>query len=300
MANLHIVGAGAIGLSLANAFAYDHSVTLLVRRRYTAPFAFSSSQQLHHLPVKHIDLSDPTQNKPLIQHGFICVKSYQLKQAIQSIAPYLAEHANLFISHNGMSDLKEIEQYLGSKQALFFFSTSMGGLKINDTTVKATGAGETYLGACNDIALERLSLSFDQFFCSQIPHSKIHHNIAQLRWQKLLVNIAINPLSAIHQVKNGQLRQPRYASMILQLLNEACVVANADNIDIKLNEALTSAYQVMTGTQHNSSSMAQDILNGRHTEIDAICGYIVKRGAYHGIDSPYNREMLNELLKLHS
>jgi 2-dehydropantoate 2-reductase len=299
MADIHVLGAGAIGLSLANAFAYDHSVTLLVRRNYTAPFVFCDEQNRHCLPVDYINLSAPVQNKPLIKHCFVCVKSYQLNDAIQSIIPYLAEHANLFISHNGMSDLNEVKPYLGTTKALFFFSTSMGGLKIDDTTVKATGTGETYLGACNKVAQERLAVCFKQFFSSNIPYSKIHDNIEQLRWQKLLINVAINPLSAIHQIKNGRLRQPRFASAILELVNEACTIANADNVNIKLNEALTSAYQVMTRTQHNLSSMAQDVNNGRLTEIDAICGYIVKRGAHHNIETPYNREMLKLLLKPH-
>ncbi|KAF7768748.1 2-dehydropantoate 2-reductase [Pseudoalteromonas citrea] len=300
MANLHIVGAGAIGLSLANALAYHHHTTLLVRRGYNTPFSFYNGQKTHSIPVKHINMNALQKDILAIQNCFICVKAYQLQSAFKSVLPYLTAHANVFISHNGMSELNEFEQHLGADQGLFFVSTSMGGLKINDTTVQETGAGETYVGACNKVALERLAHNYSTFFSSHIPHSKTHHNIEQLRWQKLLVNVAINPLSAIHQIKNGQLRQPKYASTILQLLNEACAVARADKVHLELSEALANAYQVMTLTQNNSSSMAQDVFHNRETEIDAICGYITRRGVHHGIHTPYNRSMLEQLLKSHS
>ncbi|MBQ4846482.1 2-dehydropantoate 2-reductase [Pseudoalteromonas sp. MMG005] len=300
MANIHILGAGAIGLSLANAFSRAHHTTLLVRREYATPFTFYHDQKSHVLPVEHINIYSPTQRSLVISNCFICVKAYQLAHAFYSIFPYLTEQANVFISHNGMTNLNEFKQHLRPKQALFFFSTSMGGLKINDTTVQATGVGETYLGVSNATASERLSYCFSEFFSSLLPHSRIHPDIEQLRWQKLLVNIAINPLSAIHQIRNGQLRQPKYASTILQLLNEACAVARAEKIDVELSEALATAYQVMARTQNNSSSMAQDILNNRKTEVEAICGYIVQRGEHHSIDTPFNRKMLIQLLDSHN
>ena len=41
----------------------------------------------------------------------------------------------------------------------------------------------------------------------------------------------------------------------------------------------------------NRSSMLQDIIRGAPTEIDAICGAVVRTGEEHGIPTPFNWTM---------
>ena len=113
-----------------------------------------------------------------------------------------------------------------------------------------------------------------------------------------MVNIAINPLTALHQVQNGQLLKPNYATQVMNLLNEACFIADKLGIDIPLADALNSAYTVMRQTRSNNSSMAQDLKLGRKTEIEAICGYIVGEAKKLGLDAPYNRTMLEQINRL--
>ncbi|WP_256096792.1 ketopantoate reductase family protein [Pseudoalteromonas luteoviolacea] len=117
-----------------------------------------------------------------------------------------------------------------------------------------------------------------------------------MRWQKLCVNIAINPLSALLQCQNGRLRAPCYSKQVLALLNEACHVAKYEGVELKLLAELERAYKVMTLTAANNSSMAQDIKLERRTEIDAICGFIVARAKKHGINVPEN-ELLWQQIK---
>lgn len=54
-------------------------------------------------------------------------------------------------------------------------------------------------------------------------------------------------------------------------------------------------------TAENISSMRQDMLNGRRTEIDHINGYIVEQGAKFGVDCSMNQmmvQLINEKRKL--
>jgi len=51
-------------------------------------------------------------------------------------------------------------------------------------------------------------------------------------------------------------------------------------------------------TAANRSSMLQDVLRGAPTEIDAICGAVVKIAQKHAIDTPANQicwELVNAL-----
>lgn len=55
-------------------------------------------------------------------------------------------------------------------------------------------------------------------------------------------------------------------------------------------------HQVIESTAENTSSMLQDILAQRHTEIDYITGYLLKRARAHGIAVPENTRLF-ELVK---
>ncbi|TMO55503.1 ketopantoate reductase family protein [Pseudoalteromonas phenolica] len=294
MANVHILGAGAVGLSFAFHLSQYHEITLLTRSKKTDTFYYQENEVVTPIAT---DIADITSLTPqdTISICFICVKAYQLIDAFNAIQPFLAPEAKIIISHNGITDLTELTSQLNSSQSLFFMSTSRGALKPSSNTVVQTGIGATYLGACNTEAENNIDAFYEEVFSKSIAVSAIHKDMALLRWQKLMVNIAINPLTALHQVQNGQLLKPSYATQVINLLNEACFIANKLGIDIALADALNSAYTVMRQTRFNNSSMAQDVKLGRKTEIEAICGYIVSEAKKLGLDTPYNRTMLEQI-----
>lgn len=297
MANVHILGAGAVGLSFGFHLSKYHPVTLLTRNKQNGAFYYQENETVTPIAANIADVTSLTP-KDRISICFICVKAYQLIGAFNAIQPFLAPKAKIIISHNGITDLLEITSQLSTTQSLYFMSTSRGALKASNNTVVQTGIGATYLGACNTEAENNIDAFYEAVFAEGISASAIHNDITLLRWQKLMVNIAINPLTALHQVKNGQLLKPNYATHVMNLLNEACFIASKLGISITLTEALNSAYTVMRQTRFNNSSMAQDIKLGRKTEIEAICGYIVSEAEKLGLNAAYNRAMLESIQRL--
>jgi len=70
------------------------------------------------------------------------------------------------------------------------------------------------------------------------------------------------------------------------ILAEALMVARASGVPVdeaRVRGAIEHAYR-----EHgpHQPSMLQDVLAGRATEIDAIAGQLVDRGAAHGIATP--------------
>ncbi|CAM4082209.1 ketopantoate reductase family protein [Pseudoalteromonas byunsanensis] len=297
MTDVHIVGAGAIGLSFAHSLSQRHNVSVITRTFPSHKWNISEHQETKPINATPVALTPSLSLS--ITNCFICVKAYQVSQAIADVLPYLSDNANIFISHNGMYDLSEVIKQLTPNQALFFISTARGALKLDNHHVKITGYGDTYIGACNLRAHTMITRVFETFFKGILSECFIHEDITLLRWQKLLVNIAINPLTAIHQIPNGQLRQPKFSATILALLNEACTVANKAGVKIPLSAALDSAYLVMSRTSVNFSSMAQDIKHGRKTEIEAICGYVVTQGQSLNVPTPRNAQILQALTNKH-
>ncbi|MGY0641505.1 MAG: ketopantoate reductase family protein, partial [Paraglaciecola chathamensis] len=68
--------------------------------------------------------------------------------------------------------------------------------------------------------------------CSQVLHTLLapcswQQNIEQALCHKLPINAAINPLTAIYKVKNGQLIEAKYQAMIKDICAETAAVMSA-------------------------------------------------------------------------
>ncbi|MDW7550353.1 2-dehydropantoate 2-reductase [Pseudoalteromonas sp. McH1-7] len=293
MASIHIVGDGAIGLLLAQHLSQSHHVTLITRTKRAVTYHYQQQSDTQVIACQHT-LSTEIPAKS-IDTLIIPVKAYQVVDAITELYPKLSAHGSLILSHNGMVDCSKELAKLGSNQSAYFLSTSIAGYKIKDT-VYHTGQGATWFGPLNLSAQCHYQKLFSQLF-GTFKNAQTTSDIMPILWRKLAINIAINPLSALEQIKNGQLRQPKYAARILNLMNEVQFIAAKAGVNVALNELLTLAYTVMMQTAENRSSMNQDIANNRRSEIDAMCGYICKLAAKQHITVPYNQQLLDEVKK---
>lgn len=111
-------------------------------------------------------------------------------------------------------------------------------------------------------------------------------------WSKNLINCSLNPLSAITGVTYGKLKDPDSWHIIDQIVREIFAVVRAEDIslewgdpDASLGYLYGALIPVMAG---HSSSMLQDILHGRKTEIEYLNGAVVAAGKRLGIATPYN------------
>jgi 2-dehydropantoate 2-reductase len=295
MAKILIVGDGAIGLLMSHFLAKYHTVHVLTRKSTTNTRFYSTlNTPSHSINAQFINLNHLNNiEKPDIV--LFTVKAFDVLTAFTDVKAFLPQQCSIVISHNGMGNVEHITPQLNKHHALYFLTTSMAGFKANQYIVQHTGNGQSVIGAYNNIAADNLTHITEVL--SAIPLLKETANIHQLRFEKLLVNIAINPLSALYNIKNGQLRDPAFNSDIFNLLTEACNIALAQGLNIRLVDALNNAYKVMMLTANNYSSMHQDVMHCRDTEISAICGYISQQGKELGIKTPYNDAIF---LKIHT
>jgi 2-dehydropantoate 2-reductase len=110
-----------------------------------------------------------------------------------------------------------------------------------------------------------------------------------LIWGKLVINAAINPLTALLRVTNGELlKRPAARVLMAELAQETAAVAGAERVNLPFENPVTAAEKVAQDTAGNHSSMYQDIRRGARTEIDAICGAVTAGGVKYGIPTPVN------------
>jgi len=126
--------------------------------------------------------------------------------------------------------------------------------------------------------------------------TEVSPNIHDLIWEKLLVNVGINALTALTEMKKGELLDhPETLRLMEALVSEAAEVAKRKGIGIQGNP-MDLVKSVSEATRNNRSSMLQDFDYRRRTEIDAINGAVVREAERLGLPAPFNR-MITDLVK---
>lgn len=116
-------------------------------------------------------------------------------------------------------------------------------------------------------------------------------------WRKLAVNCAINPLSALRNVPNGELlADAATRATLMAAAEEVAAVAAARGVSVP--DAAAAAVTVAAGTAGNRSSMLQDLDRGARTEIDALCGAVVAEARRVGLAAPVNERLWREVRAL--
>ena len=144
-------------------------------------------------------------------------------------------------------------------------------------------------GTCPHEAAIRLAETLTQ---AGLP-TKADPVVSAVIWKKVVINAAINPLTALLGVPNGELAvRETTRRMMRQIVDEAQTVAEAEGIPMDAATLFESVLTVCRGTAANRSSMLMDVLSERRTEIDAISGAIVERGRIQGHPNPDQRTVL--------
>jgi 2-dehydropantoate 2-reductase len=116
-------------------------------------------------------------------------------------------------------------------------------------------------------------------------------------WEKLVINVGINPLTALLRIPNGALlKLPEAWEVAVAAAAEAQAVARSAGLNLSGDPA-DRLRQVCTNTATNRSSMLQDILAGRPTEIEALNAQVSSRGRALGLSTPVN-DLLTRLLRV--
>ena len=116
------------------------------------------------------------------------------------------------------------------------------------------------------------------------------------QWMKLFANAVINPITALTREKNGIVLSEHLAGVVETIVGECVAVAEKEGQKFDEREVLKFVRNVAKETSANTSSMLQDVLRGRWTEIDSINGYIFDIAAKHDTKVLAN-EMLCGLVK---
>ncbi|PWY37083.1 putative 2-dehydropantoate 2-reductase [Pseudomonas sp. RW409] len=291
----HILGTGSLGTLWATRLARAGLPVRLILRDQARLQAYQAAGGLtlveqgqasfHAIPGETVDNPEP------ITRLLVACKAYDAQQAVSQLVARLAPDAELILLQNGLGSQDAVAAQVPQARCIYASSTE-GAFRDGDWRVVFAGHGYTWLG---DASHPTAPFWLDDLSASGIPHEWSADILTRL-WRKLALNCAINPLTVLHDCRNGGLLQHHCEVAMLcvelsELLERCGQPTAAENLQQEVE-------RVIQATAANYSSMYQDVASRRRTEISYLLGHACDVAARHQLHLP-NLSRLRRLLVEH-
>jgi 2-dehydropantoate 2-reductase len=287
MLKILVIGAGSIGTFLGTKlYSAGHQVFLSGRRKLQGlAESILINGQKYELPPRGYHIRRDDYN--II---FVTTKLYDVENALEELSQTDLNPQIIAFIQNG---IVEPEFYRGWQNHPGFATLSIFNgyhLANNQILVKESNLGwkvdDSTIGQKIALLLTEAGIQ-----CT------VSRSMAQLRAQKMIANTAINALSAIEKKTIGELVADSGLKRILDgIIQESWAALKEDYCLPELAEVQRNIYGFIPQVQEHYSSMYQDLISGRKTEIEFLNGFIIKLGKEKGISTPYTEQVYFSLL----
>lgn len=225
----------------------------------------------------------------------ISVKSYDTKEAIILAKGLVGDKTSVLTLQNGIGNIEIIAEVVGNDKVIGGV-TNEGATLLDIGSIRHAGKGETVIGKTDGkIPVEMRYIR--EIFNKAGLETRISRDIKGLLWSKLIINVGINALTSLTRLNNGRLVEFEGTRKILRdAVTEAVKVAKRKRIKLIYDDPLAKVEAVCEATSGNVSSMLQDVLRKKRTEIDFINAVIVRQAQELGIAATVN-SILVDLVK---
>lgn len=281
----HILGVGSIGGLFAHRLHQGGANVRLLSHSTEASSRAISLKTAHSTQSLTFDCSnlDDSSN---ISNLLITSKSWAAGSALRRIRHRIGDHTTIVAMMNGMQHIEDIQE-VAPECTLFLATTTAGCHRAGEQWI-AAGEGKTLVGH-PDI---RPRPSWFGTWQKGIPSLEWCNDINERLIEKVAINACINPLTAVHGVKNGALLDEPYQAKSTQIIAEVADILTElghPELAARLDQTVQT---VMADTAENTSSMLSDVMAGRRTEVDSIVGWLLQQSER---EHPALQAMLNHL-----
>ncbi len=291
----HILGAGSLGSLWACRLARAGLPARLILRnaarlsdyQNTGGLTLLDGAQatLHPIPAELPNAATP------IRRLLVACKAYDAEAALAQVAHRLTPASEILLLQNGLGSQQAIAKRWPQSRCIFVSSTE-GAYRETDWRVVFAGRGENWLGDPGNGAppawLADLSTA-------GIPATWTAAIMGTL-WRKLALNCAINPLTVLHDCRNGGLleRRDEVGALCEELAGLLAVCGQAE----AAQGLEAQVMHVIGATAGNFSSMYQDVAAGRRTELSYLLGYACHAAAQESLPVPRLADLQQRLQAL--
>ena len=276
--------------------ADSHQVSLVGRRDHVDAIRKHGLRVSGHTELRQTALTavvDPEElGGDAAEVILLTVKAYDTEEAVAALSRFW--ESSIFVSlQNGLGN----EEIIGRGASKVLGAVINQGVTfLGPGEILHAGEGETELGPFGGTAAEDAEAVAAAFEQAGLPARSVP-NIREKIWAKVVLNAAVNPLTALLEKRTGELLgSEALVEAVSLVVEESVAIAGACDVSLAATEILDKIRAVAEATRDNKSSMLQDLERGRRTEIDAINGALVEHARKHGVPCPAN-ELLAHMVR---
>ncbi|KAB7744104.1 2-dehydropantoate 2-reductase [Nostocoides sp. F2B08] len=302
-----VIGAGAMGAMYADHFARAGTRTLLLAHgeraeRLRRNPLLVNGRRLGAEVVDPLDDVATEDDVPTADLVIVAVKHHRLAEAAALLRSVVTPTTTVLSILNGLDSedvIRAAVPELTPEQVPLCIALAMDAER-EDHRVRFTQSGRLVFGPAGPVdthgaapadsprlravqdALTRAGLAWET------PPDMRHR-----MWWKFMVNVGVNQASAVLRAPYGAFQHAGPArDLMMALIEEVRAVAGAEGVDLDDSD-LEQWDRVLAGQPVDGmTSMHQDVLAGRETEVGIFAGRVVALGGEHRIPTPHNQTML--------
>lgn len=286
MRKILICGLGAVGLTYAVKFKNGSELKILVdEERYKR---YMQNKPVFNGVVQKFDYILPSDKSFQPDLIIIAVKAQGLESAIKNIKNFVHKDVIIISLLNGISSEERIQEVYPTAKVLKSYFIGHSAVR-KGNSVTQDGVGEIVVEKSS-----KLQEIFDEFKINY----KMPDDIIYSMWLKYTMNLFSNQVSAILNMSFGELkRNNAFIDFAKKIIAEVRLIAEKKGVKNLENLEKDSLGFLQKMCDEGKTSMLQDVLAGRKTEVEIFAGEIIRLGKLYEIPTPCN-QVLYDLIKI--
>jgi 2-dehydropantoate 2-reductase len=289
-----VIGPGAVGLLWASRLAQAGQEVALLDHWPGRAARLSQEGVVLEDDQGSQRLSLPATAQPDIlgqtELALVCVKAYHTAEVAAVLGQHLSPEGRALTLQNGAGNVEALAAELGPERVLGGI-TSEGATRLAEAHVRHAGRGRTYLGPAEG-EVDDFTRAAAHALTKAGFDAEAVGGVQNLIWTKLVINAAINPLTALLDVPNGRLLELAGARELMEtVVAEAVETGRALGVEFLHEDMGKAVREVAAATRENISSMLADVRAGRPTEVGFINGAVADQARQCGGAAPANRAL---------
>ncbi len=286
-----IAGLGSIG-SLVAAYIHEHCELYAIGRKWHIDaikqkgfLTLRKNGEERKIILKNVTTT--VSNLPK-EFDFIIVttKAHDTEQILKELKEARISAKCYVLLQNGIGNEEVVYKVLGQVNLIRGITNNGANIPEPGVVIHA-GIGETFFAPVSGADSEEFAKKLVELFNKAGLPAKLEPNLVLLLWKKVIINTVINSLTAVLRMKNKGVYLSNSARKLAEMIvEEICKIAARKGIQIDPKEMINVVMKVAKSTGENISSTLQDVLRGKKTEMDFICGAIVRESKKLRVSAP--------------
>ena len=276
-----ILGAGAIGSFYGAKLSKVNDVMLAARKEHSDAINRNGLKVIG-LENQRYSVQASTKIKKIEKDTLVILttKAQDSEKAVKSIKNLIRKDTIILCLQNGLYSENIVKKVAGKKCLVLRAITNFGAIFLKPGIVDYKSYSYT------SIEKSPKSREIADNFTKCGLNGYVSDDIKYDMWKKMVFNCALNPLTAILRIENKGICDERLDPLKKLIIDECVKVAEKDGVIFKLDflKVLNEEFK----SSQNISSMQQDLIKGRKTEIDYLNRAVVELGRKYKVECPVN------------